>query len=571
MAINTGDLTPRASGAASLGVEQIGVCGFTTDIVPFCHVHANSGVYHGPYGSSGVLRYNGGKLERSDDGGITFFSLATDLQAAYDNGNEIDQEAHAPHAHLAAANFFVEHDAVVVKQTTPGAGLPDTHDIHNGFHDASIVASGFTLTPNLLSTFAHTSIGPGYFTMQGSGTVAAPERAGSIAISASNSSVLGATVGMVVSGLFVINSDGGTFWNQTGSGPIVFLNNGDFKGNGGQIQFQPFAGSGQLEYRLGGTGGHEAWHWSPSYDFSGGPNADGFHPIPNSGQIGQMILNQGGTLQAAYNAGETIVAEYPGNGPVHINGSSSWGLSLDQVEGEFPHVLMSGVNDQVNNAGINAIGSLWMQAHTAGGVAQRNSISITSREQASAKSLGIDTMFMTTGSGVVSMRSASGVSQVISLSNSADIDTTGLIVPLHFQTASNTFYGVNFGDPGSGIKILVPGQYKIHYSVVLDKTAGSKDQQVNTELRFYDRWGQSFRLLGSESAGIVHDATGLNSNTCNSQSLVDLHAGDALVIYAWAEVTPPAGNSVQTKTRATNLLIEWIGGLAGGGLIKQKV
>ena len=80
MAIDTGDLTPRVSGAASLGVEQIGLCGFTSDIRPFCHVHMNSGVWHDPfYGQSGVLRYSqaAGCFEVSVDGGTNFDCLLT--------------------------------------------------------------------------------------------------------------------------------------------------------------------------------------------------------------------------------------------------------------------------------------------------------------------------------------------------------------------------------------------------------------------------------------------------------------------------------------------------------------
>jgi hypothetical protein len=35
---------------------------------------------------------------------------------------------------------------------------------------------------------------------------------------------------------------------------------------------------------------NDAYHWKPSYELSGGPGGDGFHPIPHSGQVQTMIL-----------------------------------------------------------------------------------------------------------------------------------------------------------------------------------------------------------------------------------------------------------------------------------------
>lgn len=98
----TGDLSPRASGSASLGVEMNdGVNKFTTDIRPYAHVHMNSGIFHDPLqGQSGVLRFNHeqGVFEVSVDGGATFDFIsvgahggggAGTLQEAYEGDNNI--------------------------------------------------------------------------------------------------------------------------------------------------------------------------------------------------------------------------------------------------------------------------------------------------------------------------------------------------------------------------------------------------------------------------------------------------------------------------------------------------
>lgn len=72
-------------------------------------------------------------------------------------------------------------------------------------------------------------------------------------------------------------------------------------GSAANIKLQPFQASGRLEYRFGPN---QAWHWKPTYSTL-------FHPIPHSGQILQMILENGGvaavSLQTAYNVGDRIV------------------------------------------------------------------------------------------------------------------------------------------------------------------------------------------------------------------------------------------------------------------------
>lgn len=98
MVQRTGDLWPAASGSASLGAEQInGMGGFSDEVIPYAHIHANSGVFHGNHGQSGVLRFNqeDNVFEVSVNGGLTYTALSTGgagistLQEAYDGGQTI--------------------------------------------------------------------------------------------------------------------------------------------------------------------------------------------------------------------------------------------------------------------------------------------------------------------------------------------------------------------------------------------------------------------------------------------------------------------------------------------------
>jgi len=92
-----------------------------------------------------------------------------------------------------------------------------------------------------------------------------------------------------------------------GAGSIAASDDINLSSSIGNILSSVFAGSGQLRYKFGP---HEAWSWKPSYGGTGGPESDGFYPLPHSGQILQMILENGvagnQSLQAAYDGGDEI-------------------------------------------------------------------------------------------------------------------------------------------------------------------------------------------------------------------------------------------------------------------------
>ena len=273
------------------------------------------------------------------------------------------------------------------------------------------------------------------------------------------------------------------------------------------------------------------------------------------------------TLQGAYNNGASITTA-AADGPVFITGDDTFGLALAQTENDHPHMLVSGVIEQPDEG--QGHGAVWLQGHTGGyGPVQFQGGTVpTTRAAASAKSLGIDTWFTHTVSGIVSIRASSGVSQFFNAGNSDFIDDTGTFIPLNIDTAPSTFYSVT---PTSGIQIYVPGLYKINYVSVFLKPQGNLAQQVETQLRVYDKWGQGFRLLGSESVAVIRNNNNLNRNTATGQAVADLRAGESLVLFAEHTGSVPAANLVYGEARRSNLIIEWIGPMSAGQATRQKI
>jgi len=211
------------------------------------------------------------------------------LDDAYQCGNEININAHPADPDIANLQQRSQQEGIVLKQTTPGAGTLAGYDYVAAFKDASIVASGFSLTPDALESFSFTSIGPGVIALQGSGIPGL--HASRLIIQTGSGPFSGAFAVLAAQGVFGVVSAGSLLLRQSGADGVVLLENaGDGQGKGGQVKINAFAGSGQLQYRMG-PHGHEAWNWKPSYSLFGGPSNDGFFPIPHSGQIVNMIVD----------------------------------------------------------------------------------------------------------------------------------------------------------------------------------------------------------------------------------------------------------------------------------------
>lgn len=209
-----------------------------------------------------------------------------DLDDAYHCGNEIELIAQAAGSGIVSEQQKVQHTPVLLKQTTPGAGNLAGYGLLNAVEDASLRADGFSLTPKNKNTVATTAMGPGFLAMQGSGLPT--QQVANLILQVGHGSFGGNFAALSASGVLIVSSNGALVLNQNGgTGPLLIENKGNGQGEGGQLTLSAFNGSGQLEYRMGTN---EAWHWKPSYELSGGPGGDGFHPIPHSGQVQAMIL-----------------------------------------------------------------------------------------------------------------------------------------------------------------------------------------------------------------------------------------------------------------------------------------
>lgn len=332
-----------------------------------------------------------------------------------------------------------------------------------------------------------------------------------------------------------------------------------------QVQLTAF-NSGILEYRFGP---HQAWYEKLTHSSTGGPFNDGYWPIAHSGQVAAMIgssSGQGG-LQAAYVNGSTITATAALGGAPQVRGNGSYSLFINAKEADHPHILMSGVSDLVAN-GLSR-GALWLQGHTAGVANQLiGGSNPTSYAEAAARSLGIDTLFMFSGSGIVNIRAASGISQFFNQSASTGIDATGIIIPIGSIAAADSHFGVA---TTSGITVFNSGKYKISYVAVLEKTAGNMAQLINTELRIRDKVGGNFKLIGSDSAAIIRDSTFLKNNTAGGQWVGDIRAGETIQLFCSASDTPYGNNNARGAARKCNIIVEWIGPLSAGGSTRLAV
>jgi len=194
-----------------------------------------------------------------------------DLNFAYNMGNFIEQNTGPVPSSLQTLQFTFGHEPVVIGQTTPGAGSAAGHSLEQAFLDASIVASGYSPTPDVFGSFSHTTMGPGIITLQGSGTPA------NMILTAANGPFGIPFAVIAASGAFVIAGDGVVQLLQ--SAPVGDLT---IENKGGTIQLNPFNGSGLTEYRLG-LGQEEGWYvrHSDSLDYN---------LMPDENQVRDIVL-----------------------------------------------------------------------------------------------------------------------------------------------------------------------------------------------------------------------------------------------------------------------------------------
>jgi hypothetical protein len=325
---------------------------------------------------------------------------------------------------------------------------------------------------------------------------------------------------------------------------IIFSNTGGTtgKGVGGQIKFQPFSGSGQLEYRFGP---YESWHQRQSHSIA-------FHPIPHSGQILQMILEHG-DLQDAYDNGPNVFLTRDGQD--HLDIVAVDGTTRFSTNGTYSELSLSGQLDTSPALENMETGDMNGYVHS---LEPRSGGSLpASLELARARALGIGHPTYNTGSGVANVRLGSGISQFFNVPTQT-METAR--VPIQFNGPGNIVRDSHFirVASNSGIKVTAPGLYRIQYAASFEKTAGTTPQTVNCDIAIAKDDFPIGVIPGSFSSAMLFDATNNDTNTANGMCLVDLYPGDIVALVA--ELTAsPGGNTVRAKSRANTIIIEYIG------------
>jgi hypothetical protein len=192
-----------------------------------------------------------------------FKMLQYDLDDAYRAGNEINQ----------VLSSGLLHVPVVIKQVTPGAGSLFPLPKEAALAQASLVASGFTRSPNIIDSFSFTSIGPGSIVLQGSGTLGDP--ASVMNLWAGKTPFGGKFAAIVADGDFVVSGGGSLTLNQNHPSGLLLLENA-----GGTIQLSAFNGIGVTQYQLGNR---EGWYVRTSQ------TSGEFVLVPNEQQVRAIV------------------------------------------------------------------------------------------------------------------------------------------------------------------------------------------------------------------------------------------------------------------------------------------
>jgi len=613
MARQVGDLWPAASGSSSLGVDQTNCCPIGTEIRPFNHVHMNSGVWHDPsYGQSGVLRFSQrlDAFEVSIDGGLTFdllpasgqiqesINVSADgagtphtQQAAYDGGNEIQ-------TNLKGEAY---QGLVVLEPPTPfnqSFGWDDSSDPQVGQTTFGIAVSGSPVPGSPLKA-SLSRLTSQYLHIRPSGAAGLPNGGAFIGFKNgdSESFAISASGGLIFdtegSAAFFIDGQKqetiGSSWQVTSTGFQAFLSSAniafqadthlDLIGIADRLVLSSYATSGYLEYRFGPT---EAWHTKV------GAGNETLVPIPHSGHIVQMIQEQApgilslsanggaadandvtfsegggisievladnemefvntGTLQRAYNNGQTIFLAKTQDLQI---AAANHKLKLG-TDGARAEISMSGLLT-IPSVDLET-GDMSMLVH--GVDTGHGSITVpTTLAESQALSLGIGKPMVNTGSGIVPVMVASGISSFFNVGTQT-LGTTAVNVNFTANQVPDNHFII---DANNDIMLLVPGLYKATYAASCEKTAGTTRQQADSQLELNGNL-----IFGSLAHAYLRNNVTETKGTANGLALFDASAGDILSMPI-VLTSSPGGNTVITENRAANVVLEYMGPKRGG-------
>jgi len=259
----------------------------------------------------------------------------------------------------------------------------------------------------------------------------------------------------------------------------------------------------------------------------------------NGGLSFTNIINPTETLQTLYNNGEVAIINSTFDNINFISQSSNVIFGTDSrrtpinISGLVAHPQTSHV-----------LGDLTMLIHsiTSGNPLHGSSSSAIAR----SRSLGVGTLLLNTGSGIVNISIGSGIAQFrSSIAVTVDTSTSGVAVPMSLQDFSDLNYvagnagGVGHVPPPRTFIVLSPGLYRISYNITLDRTSGNNPRTIKTYVRR--------NLHESLSNGIsytFHRDTTDGENTAHGSFLTEANAGDFFTIYCQYASTTTASTIV---------------------------
>lgn len=310
-------------------------------------------------------------------------------------------------------------------------------------------------------------------------------------------------------------------------------------GTGGQLALEAFNASGRLEYRFGP---HQSWYMKQTHSSTSGPFADGYNPLVASGAIIQMILeNAGGgsTLQAAYDAGQTIFLDGP-----DMQIAAAGGKLKLSTDGDRAELNMSGLLDLPSTD--REVGDISFVRHGAG-FPSITVVSPADEDTARAQALGIGDVTINTASGVTNFILASGIGEFDGFGTQQNMNVAGTDVDFNWDRVNHdSAYLVN---PTRDIVFLTPGWFKVTYGMSYDHSVG------NTRSIIRVRATLNGSVVTRSTSYAYSRNTTAQESSCSRTFTINADPNDILIIQnATLDVGTQAGISAECC-----LLIERLG------------
>lgn len=564
------------------GLSHIGVNGGRRDVfdhsllLPFGHIHQNSGVFHDPLmGESGVLRYSraAAAFQLSVDGGLTFQNVQVgDYSGVLGvNGVSVTQTGR---------NFVVDAASLsgLIRPSGGIGGIDGQIGPHielqgvNGVQVVVTAANVLTIDAASLSGNIGTPNHSGVYGVNGivveqiggNFIVDAAALSGLITASVNNSGVVGVNGIDVqqIGGRFVVDAASLSGYFSLSTNLQAAYNNGD------EINLTSRPGLTPrgilLKYPVGARTPkpNDAINVEPGY----GVAVSGFSPTPDnlgsyaiailapnalairgSGQNSPNLwLGVDNLVNAAKIQTSGVLMVSGGSGTIFNNTVTFIGATAG---GE---ITLSGLYTRPTNL---MQGDLYMMAHGN----QTTVAGLTDPASIAARSLGIGTLNIATGSGSINISVGSGICMYAQTLKAAQQVVSAVNTDVDFDTCQigdqNYVLLANTTSQSGAIAVMSPGLYKVTYSVGLQKTAGATAQTVSVIVA---------KNGAQQIGGFAYanfDTTSSNLASCGNSFILNLNAGDTIRVRLLSSLA--GANNVNLVNNTSNIMIEKIGPTRG--------